>query len=324
MAYIELQQIHKTFDGQKVLEDVSVSIERGEFITLLGASGCGKTTLLRSLAGLEKVDSGQILIDGKNMTFAEPRERQINMIFQQYSLFPTMTVYQNVAFGLKMQKCRKPEIRSRVQDALEMVELLGSEHKYPSQLSGGEQQRVALARAIVTQAKILLLDEPFSAIDAKLRKSLQIKIREIHDELGLTSVFVTHDQEEAARISDRIYLLHDGQIEQVGTPSDLYLNPATVYVAGFMGNYNLFDGKTPWAIRPEVISISTSPWPAEADVVLESGTIRRVIHQGNVNRYTVDTRLHALDVDVLAEDTTSYRTGDDVYLRYARNHIKTW
>ncbi len=324
MAYIELKHIDKTYGNKKVLNDISLAIEQGEFIALLGASGCGKTTLLRALAGLDTIDRGQILIGGANMTFAKPSERNINMIFQQYSLFPTMTVYKNIAFGLKMQKCPKSEIDARVQEALAMVEMLGSEQKYPSQLSGGEQQRVALARAIVTQAKILLLDEPFSAIDAKLRKSLQLKIRDIHDKLGLTSIFVTHDQEEAARISDRIYLLHDGQIEQTGTPSELYTNPKTLYVAGFMGNCNVFDEKTPWAIRPEVISLSATPWSASDEVILESGIIRRLIHQGNIIRYTVDTSLHPLEVDVLADNTASYHVGETVYLRYDRSHIKTW
>lgn len=209
--------------------------------------------------------------------------------------------------------------------ALEMVDLLGSENKYPSQLSGGEQQRVALARAIVTQAKVLLLDEPFSAIDAKLRKSLQIKIKEIHNKLGLTSIFVTHDQEEALRMSDRIYLMHDGKIEQEGTPMELYLNPKTPFVAGFMGHYNLYNEESTWAIRPEAIDISSMPYKDknEESVYLE-GIVERVIPQGNILRYTVKLEKKFMDVDVLNENNRMYKVDEKVYLRYNKKEVKCW
>jgi putative spermidine/putrescine transport system ATP-binding protein len=326
MAYIELEHIQKSFDGQSVLGPVSLSVEKGAFMTLLGPSGCGKTTLLRALAGLTRVDDGRILIRGEDLTYAEPKKRSISMIFQQYSLFPTMTVYRNVAFGLKMQKIAKPEIDRRVHEALEMVDLLGSEKKYPSQLSGGEQQRVALARAIVTKAQILLLDEPFSAIDAKLRKALQIKIREIHQELGLTTIFVTHDQEEAMRMSDRICLINHGQVEQEGTPTDLYLNPATPFVAGFIGHYNIYHrGQTTWAIRPEAITMSRVPWENPEDAfACCSGKIRQVIPQGNIIRYMVETDGGAMDVDMLFEAQNIYRTEETVYLRYLRSQVREW
>lgn len=324
MAYIEFEHIQKAYDDKVVLKDINISIEKGEFITLLGPSGCGKTTLLRSLAGLIRVDDGKIYIDGKDVTYAEPKERNINMIFQQYSLFPTMTVYKNIAFGLKMQNVDKEEISKRVMNALEMVDLLGSENKYPSQLSGGEQQRVALARAIVTRAQVLLLDEPFSAIDAKLRKTLQIKIKEIHNELGLTSIFVTHDQEEALRMSDRIYLMHDGKIEQEGTPMDLYLNPQTPFAAGFMGHYNLYEGDEIWAVRPEAIDIAKTPWNEKDGYVYLSGTIKRVIPQGNIIRYTVDIGDRLMDVDVLFEENVKYMYDDKVYLRYLKQQVKSW
>lgn len=325
MAFIRFEHIQKSFDNNKILDDINISIEEKEFITLLGPSGCGKTTLLRSLAGLTKVDSGNIFIDDKDVTYLESKDRKINMIFQQYSLFPTMTVYKNIAFGLKMQKIDKKEINHRVMSALEMVDLLGSENKYPSQLSGGEQQRVALARAIVTQAKVLLLDEPFSAIDAKLRKSLQIKIKEIHNKLGLTSIFVTHDQEEALRMSDRIYLMHDGKIEQEGTPMELYLNPKTPFVAGFMGHYNLYNEESTWAIRPEAIDISSMPYKDknEESVYLE-GIVERVIPQGNILRYTVKLGKKFMDVDVLNENNRMYKVDEKVYLRYNKKEVKCW
>lgn len=326
MAYIEFEHIQKSFDDQKVLQDVNISIERNEFITLLGSSGCGKTTLLRSLAGLVRVDGGRIFIDGKDVTYAEPKDRNISMIFQQYSLFPTMTVYNNIAFGLRMQKVDKSEIHRRVMNSLEMVDLLGSEKKYPSMLSGGEQQRVALARAIVTRTKILLLDEPFSAIDAKLRQALQIKIKEIHQELGLTSIFVTHDQEEALRMSDRIYLMNKGVVEQEGTPMELYLRPRTPYAAGFMGHYNLYrDGGESWAIRPEAVELSAAPWESsDPGYIYMSGRITRIIPQGNIIRYTINAEDKQIDVDVLYEEDIHFSEGDTVYVRFSEQQILSW
>lgn len=322
MSYIEFKNIRKSYDAQEVLKNINISIEKGEFITLLGPSGCGKTTLLRSLAGLERVDSGEILLDGNDITYLEPKQRNISMIFQQYSLFPTMTVYKNIAFGLKMLKVDKKEIDRRVSEALEMVDLTGSEKKYPSQLSGGEQQRVALARAIVTKAKVLLLDEPFSAIDAKLRKALQIKIREIHEDLGMTTVFVTHDQEEAMRMSDRIYLMHDGIIEQEGKPMDLYLNPETTFAAGFMGHYNLMDmdGRK-IAVRPEAIHMSREKWQEEQGFKYEEGSIVRIIPQGNIVRYTVKAEAMELDVDILYKEGMDFRIGDKVFLKINEQQI---
>lgn len=201
MAYIEFKNIDKYFGKQHVLKNLSLSVEKGQFVTLLGASGCGKSTLLRALAGLTNINSGSIFLGGEDITYKSPNKRNIGMIFQQYSLFPTMNVYNNVSFGLRMRNMDKDQIFSLVSNAIKMVNLEGSEKKYPSQLSGGEQQRVALARCIVTQPKVLLLDEPFSAIDAKLRKSLQSRIKEIHKELGMTSIFVTHDQDEAMTMS---------------------------------------------------------------------------------------------------------------------------
>lgn len=335
MAYIEFKDINKSFDGQEILKGIHISIERGEFITLLGPSGCGKTTLLRCLAGLEKVDNGAVYLDGLDITNVQPKDRNISMIFQQYSLFPTMTVYKNIAFGLKMQKVSKEEIDRRVKEALELVDLSGSEKKYPSQLSGGEQQRVALARSIVTKSKVLLLDEPFSAIDAKLRKALQIQIKEIHTKLGITTIFVTHDQEEAMRMSDRIYLMNQGDVEQVGSPMDLYLRPKTPFVSGFMGHYNMFTAEVfarmtqeclenagIYAVRPEAIHISSTAWEKQLDdsYYLE-GTIKRIIPQGNIMRYTIQVENELIDVDVLFDAECSFAMDEKVYLEIEKQQI---
>lgn len=335
MAYINFEHLYKSFDGKEVLKDINLTIDKGEFITLLGPSGCGKTTLLRSLAGLEKLDRGAIYLDNKEITYMPPKDRNISMIFQQYSLFPTMTVYKNIAFGLKMKKVDKKEIHQNVMNSLKMVDLLGSENKYPFQLSGGEQQRVALCRCIVTNAKVLLLDEPFSAIDAKLRKALQIKIKEIHNDLGLTTVFVTHDQEEAMRMSDRIYLMNAGMVEQMGTPMDLYLNPRTPFAVSFMGHYNHLTnlefiqliGKkdsdaVSYAIRPESIEMKESPWTEQLpDYYYFEGVIKRITPQGNIIRYSALVGEIILDIDVLFETDHTYQRNGKVYLRTKKEHI---
>ena len=236
MSYIEFQDINKYFGQNHVLKGIDLSIEKGELLTLLGSSGCGKSTLLRCLAGLEAVQEGKIYLDGTDITNLDARKREIGMVFQQYSLFPNMTVEQNLAFGLKRKKTDRAEIGAEVEKALDMVGLLDKRESYPTQLSGGQQQRVALARAIVMKPKVLLLDEPLSAIDAKLRKSLQIEIRRIQKELNMTTVFVTHDQDEAMVMSDRICLLNQGQIEQSGTPVEIYTAPKTRFAASFIGS----------------------------------------------------------------------------------------
>ncbi|EGW36925.1 ABC transporter ATP-binding protein [Desulfosporosinus sp. OT] len=328
MCYIRFENIEKSFDDRKVLDNINISIEQGEFITLLGPSGCGKTTLLRCLAGLVRVDSGKIFLDNRDITYALPKERNLNMIFQQYSLFPTMTVAKNIAFGLKMQKLEQAEIKRRVANALEMVDLVRSENKYPGQLSGGEQQRVALARSIVTKSKVLLLDEPFSAIDAKLRKALQIKIKEIHHELGMTTIFVTHDQEEAMRMSDRIYLINNGKVGQMGSPMDLYLNPETTFAASFMGHCNLLSHevfqqvtasehvkKGFYAIRPENIGMTLQENTKHTENnYYVKGIVKRIIPQGNIIRYTILVNGNLIDVDTLFEVNNQFARNSEVYL----------
>lgn len=328
MSYITFSHIFKSFEDKEVLKDINISIERREFITLLGPSGCGKTTLLRIFAGLEKADSGKIIIDGKDVTFTESKDRGISMIFQQYGLFPTMTVYNNIAFGLKMKKIAPDEIRSRVKNALNMVELDGSENKFPSQLSGGEKQRVALARAIVTQADILLLDEPFSAIDAKLRRALQLKIKEIHTELRMTTILVTHDQDEAMRMSDRIYMMHAGRVEQSGKPMDLYLAPQTPFAASFMGHYNLFEEEDViWAIRPESITLSEEPFEErDCNHIYSKGIIKQIETRGNIIRYRVATNRYQFNVDVLYNENCNLLLQRDkhVYIQFALHDILKW
>lgn len=321
MAYIEFKNITKAYDDQIVLKDFSLDIEKGEFITLLGASGCGKSTLLRCLAGLESLDGGELFIDGENITSKNSNQRNVGMIFQQYSLFPTMNIYDNIAFGLKMKKRNKDEINKEVSTALKMVNLEGSENKYPSQLSGGEQQRVALARCIVTKPKVLLLDEPFSAIDAKLRRELQARIKEIHKELGVTSIFVTHDQDEAMIMSDKIHLMNKGVIAQSGAPAEIYLNPKTEYVASFIGEYNIFDweGKR-IAVRPEVIKISKKIFNFDNSIILK-GEIADIITQKSIVRYMIKSGDKEIRADYIMNNNMDISTGDKVYVKINTNDI---
>lgn len=320
MAYIELKKIDKFYGDNHVLKGIDLKIKKGDFVTLLGPSGCGKSTLLRCLAGLEQISDGQIMLDGKDITNEDPKDRKIGMVFQQYSLFPNMTVEENLSFGLKLQKMDSSEIHRRVEDAIEMVELSGKEKEYPGSLSGGQQQRVALARGIVIRPKVLLLDEPLSAVDAKLRKSLQTNIRMIHKELGLTSVFVTHDQDEAMVMSDVIHLFHDGRIEQSGSPVEVYTKPATSFAAGFIGNYNILDscdmerltGKE-WpsgriAIRPETFFLSKNEITTE-DYCMR-GTITDSLPRGNVLRYTISINDVEIYADVLFRSISMFDIGD--------------
>jgi len=241
MSYVSVTQLTKRFGENTVFEDIDFTIEQGEFVTLLGPSGCGKSTLLRSLAGLNPVDSGVIAVDGEDITHQAPQQRGIGMVFQSYALFPNMTVFDNIAFGLKMKKLAADQIATDVAKVIALVDLQGKEQHYPHQLSGGQRQRVALARALVVRPRILLLDEPLSALDAKIRKRLRQQIRDIQKELNLTTVFVTHDQEEAMTMSDRIFLMNKGEIVQQGSPESIYTQPANEFVAGFMGHYNLVD-----------------------------------------------------------------------------------
>lgn len=302
MSFVSVQKLQKSYAGSPVFENIDCHIERGEFVTLLGPSGCGKSTLLRCIAGLTPVDSGQILLDGHDIVPLSPQKRGIGMVFQSYALFPNMTVEQNVAFGLRMQKVKADESQARVREALELVELGNFAGRYPHQLSGGQCQRVALARSLVTRPHLLLLDEPLSALDARIRKHLREQIRAIQRELGLTTIFVTHDQEEALTMSDRIFLMNQGRIVQSGDAETLYTAPVDLFAAGFIGNYNLLDADSAsrllqrpvasrLAIRPESITLSVN---GEMDAEVRSHSLL-----GNVIRYRVQVRGVELVVDVL-------------------------
>ncbi len=240
---IELRDLVKCFDEHVALDGISLSIHDGEFLTLLGPSGCGKTTMLRILSGFETPDSGTVHIAGINMHNIPPEARQVNTVFQNYALFPHMNVFENVAFGLRMQNLNKDIIKKKVDDVLHMVHLEGLSKRKPSMLSGGQQQRVALARAIVNEPLVLLLDEPFSALDYKLRAQMQRDIKQLQRNLGITFIFVTHDQEEAFAMSDRVVVMDNGHIAQMGTPQDIYEDPANMYVAKFVGEINILPGK---------------------------------------------------------------------------------
>ena len=266
--YIELKNINKTFGDFKASDNVSFGIEKGRLIGLLGPSGSGKTTILRMLAGLEKQDSGDIFIDGKNVNDLPPSERGIGFVFQSYALFPFMTVYDNIAYGLKVQKKDKAFIKARVAELLELVGLPDVGKRYPSQLSGGQRQRIALARALAPSPELLLLDEPFAAIDAKVRKELRTWLRETIDKIGITSIFVTHDQDEAIEVADEIVITNKGRVEQVGNPVEIYSKPKTPFVAQFIGQSAMIEdygrlkgfeqsgeGNTA-IIRPEFIEIN--------------------------------------------------------------------
>ncbi len=335
MSYVKVSQLAKSFGDVTVFQDINFEIEKGEFITLLGPSGCGKSTLLRCLAGLNQVDDGELWVDGENITDVSPQQREIGMVFQSYALFPNMTVEDNVAFGLKMKGISKSEARSEAKKMIDLVELDGKEKFYPSELSGGQRQRVALARALVVKPRILLLDEPLSALDAKIRKSLRQQILNIQRELNLTTVFVTHDQEEAMLLSDRIFLMDQGSIVQQGKPEDIYTKPANEFVASFMGHYNLIEAETAnqWfnlasqekvAIRPESIYIReagrkygehiSAPMPATV-----------LSHQllGNVIRYNLKVEESELTVDLLNRSSERLMAkGSSLELMFNLNEIQ--
>ena len=336
--YIELEHISKYFGTFKAYDDVNFGIEKGKLVGLLGPSGSGKTTILRMLAGLEKQDEGDVIIDGKNVNTLTPDQRKIGFVFQNYALFPYMTVYDNIAYGLKVQKRDKKFIKNRVYELLELVGLPGVEKRYPDQLSGGQRQRIALARALAPQPEVLLLDEPFAAIDAKVRKELRTWLRETIDKVGITSIFVTHDQDEAIEIADEIIITNKGRIEQVGNPVDIYENPRTPFVAQFIGQSAVIKdfGKLKGfekendsqygVIRPEFVEISdimdnkkngtnevrkdktakdkksdNETTIDAADSAYEDGIIEEVLFRGN----TYEIRVRIGDITVTGKTSVS-------------------
>ncbi len=285
---IEIRNVSKNFGAFRALRDVSLTIDSGELVALLGPSGCGKTTLLRIIAGLETADNGSILFSGEDTTDVHVRERQVGFVFQHYALFRHMTVFENVAFGLRVkprgQRPSEAQIRQKVHDLLNLVQLDWLADRFPSQLSGGQRQRIALARALAVEPSVLLLDEPFGALDAKVRKELRRWLRRLHDDLHVTSIFVTHDQEEALEVADRVVLMNSGKVEQVGSPQDVWDHPASPFVYGFLGDVNLFHGRAhEGEVSFQGLQID-SPEYADAQNARASAYVRP--HDVDVQRWT--------------------------------------
>lgn len=291
--YIELKDINKTFGNYKASDHVEFGIEKGKLVALLGPSGSGKTTILRMIAGLEHQDSGDIYIDGTCVNELLVRERGIGFVFQNYALFPYMTVFDNVAYGLKVRKEDKKVIEKRVEELLELVDLKGLEKRYPTQLSGGQRQRVAFARALAPNPQVLLLDEPFAAIDAKVRKELRSWLKDMIDKIGITSIFVTHDQDEAVEVADEIIVTNQGRVEQMGTPAEIYKNPKTPFVAQFIGEsavitdydrlkgFHLYPGCSRAIIRPEFVKAVRYGTEKRYQSLYAEGIVEQVSFRGN-------------------------------------------
>ncbi len=298
---LQLKGIQKRFGDTQVLSGVDLDIEEGEFITLLGSSGCGKTTTLRIIAGLETPDSGQVILDGADITDLEPNRRPVNTVFQNYALFPYMTVADNIGYGLKIRKVPKGDIAARVEEMLHLVQLEGYGGRMPGQLSGGQRQRVAIARAVVNEPKVLLLDEPLGALDLKLRRQMQLELKRLQKKLGTTFIYITHDQEEAINMSDRIAVMHRGILEQAGPPNEVYYRPRTSYVANFVGSANILrEGGATYAIRTENVLMDGEPECVREAEVLEksfAGGQLRILFQLPGGQQITASR-YGLDADV--------------------------
>lgn len=336
---VDIRHVNKVYQGDNaVVKDLDLQVYEGEFLTLLGSSGCGKTTTLRMIAGFESITSGSILVEGEDVENKEPYERNVNTVFQTYALFPHMTVFDNVAYGLRIKKVPKEEVKKGVTEMLGLVQLGGFEKRFPSQLSGGQKQRVAIARALINKPKVLLLDEPLGALDLKLRKQMQLELKRLQRKLKITFIYVTHDQEEALTMSDRIAVMSDGILQQVGTPKEIYEHPATRFVASFIGETNLFDGAiseshgdlltialecgmvqarasgfgdremVALSIRPERVMYSTEP--VEGFTI--KAVVREQIYAGSVLKAIAvlpngnEVRIERLAVDKLPEDGSVY------------------
>jgi len=342
MAYLELRNVGKTFGNVKAVHDFSLNIEKGSLVSFLGPSGCGKTTTLRMIAGFEQPDEGTIQLDGEDITLVSPNRRDIGMVFQAYALFPNMTVRQNIAFGLKIQKTPKKEMDERVDVVLNMVRLADTAKRYPHQLSGGQQQRIALARALAVQPRVLLLDEPLSALDAEVRVALRGEIRRIQSELAITTVYVTHDQEEALSISDKVVVMDNGVVQQVGTPEEIYRAPQTRFVATFIGTANQFFGKVSGSntiecsgltistgklnnlkngqnvvvlVRPECIQVSsTQPNKHLCNII--QGTVETITFHGAVTRLGVNVNHHQVMADITVASSEPISLNQPVWLSF--------
>ena len=333
MSYITINDLSLSFGENKVLKDISLNIEKGELITLLGPSGCGKSTLLRVFAGLETFQEGEVYLDGEEISEVAPKERNVGMVFQSYALFPNMTVFQNIAFGLSIKKMAKKEIKKNVMDALKLVNLEDKADFYPEQLSGGQQQRISLARSLVTKPKVLLLDEPLSALDAKIRKQLQMDIRALQKKLGITMIFVTHDQEEAMILSDRIFVMSEGKIVQQATPAELYSGPKNHFVASFIGNYNILSSnelksldpafspsshKNNYAIRSETIQLESN---TNQNMIRLKGRLDHSIILGSTIRCYYQVGPHQLTVDLLNSEINKRELEKETDLFIHQDHI---
>lgn len=298
---IELVQIEKHFQGQAVVHPLSLSIKEGEFLTLLGPSGCGKTTILRMIAGFEQPTGGRVWLAGQDVTEVPANKRDLNLVFQHYALFPHMTVEDNIAFGLKMKKLPRQLIKERVEEAAAMTQLTALRERFPHQLSGGQQQRVAIARAIANKPKVLLLDEPLGALDLQLRKSLQSELKHLQRTLGITFVYVTHDQEEAMMLSDRIVIMNQGKVEQIGTPRDVYAKPQTLFAATFIGENNVFSSPEGlFSVRPEKLV------PQRGAAGRKTGVIEDVQFLGSVHKLLVQLDDEPMKVTIALDITEEH------------------
>lgn len=314
MPYLAIKKVKKQFNKVEVLKGIDLEIEKGEFICFLGPSGCGKTTLLRIIAGLEKLDSGSILVNGKEITTLEPSQRNLSMVFQSYALFPNMTVFENIEYGLKNKVKDKHERKNKIMKVLKMVGLDHITSKYPDEMSGGQQQRVSLARALALEPNILLLDEPLSALDAKVRESLRKEIREIQQKLKITTIMVTHDQEEALTMGDKIAIINGGEIVQFGTPEEIYSKPKDIFVADFIGKINFITDKNNdiYTIRPEDVEYFTD----EKEETYK-GIIKNIEFRGAFYRITLELFGDNIYIDILSKEKEklNLKINDSLYIK---------
>ena len=324
-AALRLQGVRKNYGHVVAVDGIDLTVDEGEFFTLLGPSGSGKTTLLRLIAGFERPDGGKIELGGRDVTSVPPHQRETNTVFQDYALFPHMTVAENIGYGLRVKGVPATERRERVERALRMVRLAGLDKRKPNQLSGGQRQRVALARAVVNEPEVLLLDEPLGALDLKLRQEMQLELKRIQKQVGITFVYVTHDQEEALTMSDRVAVMANGRIEQIGPPVDLYERPATEFVAGFIGISNLLtrDG-VKFVIRPEKLHMLLEPDAPVPGMSVEPGVVEQVIYVGQSTRYNIKLdrgeQLVAVRQNTDAADEALRYEGRRIRLAWAPEH----
>lgn len=330
---VKLEDFTKKYGEKEIIKNINLEVYEGEFITLLGSSGCGKTTILRSISGMDRPTSGKVYLDGEDVTDVDPTKRQVNTIFQNYALFPLMTIEKNIEFGLKMKKVPKQERKKRVKEMIELVHLEGYEKRKPKELSGGEQQRVSIVRGLINNPKVLLLDEPLSALDLKLRKKMQIELKQLQKKLGITFIYVTHDQDEALSMSDRIAVIKDGKIEQIGTPVEVYEKPKSVYVADFLGEANIFKGivkddiciceegnikiiskfknntSIDLIVRPENVKLSKEK---NSELV---GTIYEQIYDGAFTKVLIKVDKKIIKAIITGNDKL-YKKNDEVYITW--------